>query len=186
MPPLAFHSMGNLMISIPVSATSHARLSNASRWLCILGYVVVAIFFAWSAISGHRQAEAILKDAVTVQAPVRLDNIEEHRRKGRVSLKYHFSYTFNVDGKDYRGEFSTAEDSATPYLEEGAEVTVAYARRDPGQFERLERLQGQQGLGAVLGRVAVALLMLAVLAFVVHLLLTRKLFVRQEPALPAA
>lgn len=186
MPPLAFHSTGNLMISIPVSASSHARLSNASRWLCTIGYVVIALFFAWSSISGHREAEAILKDAATVQAPVKLENIEEHRRKGRVSLKYHFSYTFNVDGKDYRGEFSTAEDSATPYFGEDAEVTVAYARNDPSHFDRLERLQNQQGLGSVLGRVAVALGMLAVLAFVVHLLLTRKLFVRQEPALPAA
>jgi len=33
--------------------------------------------------------------------------------------------------------------------------------------------------------VIVALGMLAILAFVVHLLVTRKLFVRQAPALPA-
>ncbi len=76
------------MISIPVSDTSHARLTQAARWLCIIGYVVLAIVFSGSALSGHRQAEAILKDAVSVQVPVQLDHIEENRRKGRVSHTY--------------------------------------------------------------------------------------------------
>lgn len=175
----------NQMISIPVSDTSHARLSRVSRWLCSIGYAFLAVFFAWSALSGHRQAEAILKDAVTVQAPVQVDHIEEKRRKGRVSYQYHFRYDFSVDGVEYTGHFSTSEDNATPYLGEAPQVDVAYARSNPAQFDRLDRLEGQKGLGSVLGRVIVALGMLAILVFVVHLLVTRKLFVRQGPALPA-
>jgi hypothetical protein len=174
------------MISIPVSDTSHARLSRASRWVCCIGYAVLAVIFAWSALSGHRQAEAILKDAVTVQAPVQVDHIEEKRRKGRVSYQYHFRYDFEVNGVAHKGEFSTSEDNATPYLGEEPYVAVAYSRADPSQFDRLERLESQKGLGAVLGRVVVALGMLAILVFVVHLLLTRKLFVRQTPAASAA
>lgn len=174
------------MISIPVSDTSHARLSRASRWLCSIGYAVLAIIFASSALSGHRQAEAILKDAVTVQAPVQVDHIEEKRRKGRVSYQYHFRYDFEVNGVTHKGEFATSEDNATPYLGDAPQVTVAYSRADPSRFERLDRLEGQKGLGAVLGRVVAALGMLAVLAFVLHLLLTRKLFVRQTAAVPAA
>lgn len=174
------------MISIPVSAASHSRFVRVSRWLCVIGYLVAAVIFVTSAISGHNQAQAILKDAVTVQAPVKLDNIEETRRKGRTSLKYHFSYTFEANGVPYKGEFMTAEDSADQYLEEDAQVQVAYARNNPANFERAERLQGMRGLGAVLGRLCVALGMLAILAFVVHLLLTRKLIVPREPALPAA
>ncbi|MDF2819276.1 MAG: hypothetical protein K0S73_3216 [Stenotrophomonas rhizophila] len=179
------HQGENQMISIPVSDTSHARLSRVSRWLCSIGYAFLAVFFAWSALSGHRQAEAILKDAVTVQAPVQVDHIEEKRRKGRVSYQYHFRYDFSVDGVEYTGHFSTSEDNATPYLGEAPQVDVAYARSNPAQFDRLDRLEGQKGLGSVLGRVIVALGMLAILAFVVHLLVTRKLFVRQAPALPA-
>lgn len=173
------------MISIPVSDTSHARITRVSRWLCVAAYVVAVVVFAASALSGHNRAQAILKDAVMVQAPVTLDNIEESRRKGRVSLKFHFSYAFEVDGKPYVGHFSTSEDNATPYLGD-AQVQVAYSRSNPANFERADRLQAMQGLGAVLGRLVVALGMMAVLAFVLHLLLTRKLFVRQEPALPAA
>lgn len=179
------HFWGNHMISIPVSDTSHARLSRASRWLCSIGYAVLAVFFAWSALSGHREAEAILKDAVTVQAPVQVDHIEEKRRKGRVSYQYHFRYDFEANGVTHTGHFATSEDNAAPYLEEEPQVTVAYSRTDPSRFERLDRLEGQKGLGPVLGRVVVALGMLAILAFVVHLLLTRKLFVRQAPAVAA-
>ncbi len=174
------------MISIPVSAASHTRFVRVSRWLCVVGYLIAAAVFVTSAISGHNQAQAILKDAVMVQAPVKLDNIEESRRKGRTTLKYHFSYTFEANGVPYKGEFMTAEDSADKYLEEDAQVQIAYARSNPANFERADRLQGMQGLGAVLGRLCVALGMLAILAFVVHLLLTRKLIVPREPALPAA
>jgi hypothetical protein len=102
-----------------------------------------------------------------------------------VSYQYHFRYDFSVDGVEYTGHFSTSEDNATPYLGETPQVDVAYARSNPAQFDRLDRLEGQKGLGSVLGRVIVALGMLAILAFVVHLLVTRKLFVRQAPALPA-
>jgi hypothetical protein len=173
------------MISIPVSDTSHHRLSRASRWVCSIGYACLAVFFAWSALSGHREAQAILKDAVTVQAPVQVDHIEEKRRKGRVSYQYHFRYDFAVDGVPYIGHFATSEDNAAPYLEDEPHVAVAYSRADPSRFERLDRLEGQKSLGSVMGRVLVALGMLAVLAFVVHLLVTRKLFVRQVPAVAA-
>lgn len=170
------------MISIPVSDTSHARLIRVSRWLCIAAYAVLAGVFALSAFSGYRQAQAILKDAVTVQAPVHLDRIEEkHGRKGRVSHEYQFRYEFSADGQTHTGHFATSEDNAAPYLEEGRMISVAYARGEPSRFERLERLEGQKGLGAVLGRLMVALALLAVLAFVVHLLITRKLFVVRAP-----
>lgn len=175
------------MISIPVSDRSHARIRRFSLWLCTLGYAALALGFAWAALSGHRNAEAILKDAVTVQAPVQLDRIDEHRRKGRVSHEYQFQYRFNVDGVAHTGTFATSEDSAAPYLEEGALVRVAYSRAQPARFDRLERLQSQQRLGAVLGRLSVGILLLGVLAFVVYLLLTRKLFVPRAPAaVPAA
>lgn len=171
------------MISIPVSDTSHARLVRVSRWLCIAAYVVLAGVFAVSAFSGYRQAQGILKDPVTVQAEVHLDGIEEKRgRKGRVSSEYRFRYAFTADGTPYTGHFETSEDNAAPYLEAGRQISVSYARANPARFERTERLEGQKGLSAVLGRLMVALAMLAVLAFVVHLLITRKLFVPRAPA----
>lgn len=172
------------MISIPVSDTAHSRLVRASRWLCAVAYVVIVAVFASSALGGHFRAQAILKDAVTVQAPVTLDSIDEKRRKGRVSHTYQFRYAFDVDGVPYTGHFATSEDNAAPYLGDAPQVTVAYARAEPARFERLDRLQAQQGLGSVLGRLVGALLMLAGLAFLVHLLVTRRLFVRH--ATPAA
>ncbi|WP_411850795.1 DUF3592 domain-containing protein [Stenotrophomonas sp. LGBM10] len=173
------------MIRIPVSDTAHARLVRASRWLCVAAYGVLVAVFATSALGGHLRAQAILKDAVTVEAPVTLDTIDEKRHKGRVSHTYQFRYVFDVDGVPHTGHFTTSEDNAAPYLGDAAQVTVAYARADPARFERLERLQAQQGLGAVLGRLVGALLMLAGLAFLVHLLVTRRLFVRQAAPVAA-
>lgn len=170
------------MISIPVSGTTHARLARASRWLCSLACVGVATVFVLSALSGHRQAQAILGDAVTVMAPVHLDRVEESRRKGRVSHEYQFSYDFTANGKRHRGQFATSEANATPYLGDQAQVEVAYARADPSRFERLDRLRSQKDLGPVLGRLMVGLLLLVVLAWVLHLLLTRRLFVRDAMA----
>lgn len=172
------------MIRIPVSDTAHAQLTRASRWLCAIAFVGIAAVFSISALGGYRQAQAILKDAVTVQVPVQLDNIEEqHGRRGRVTHDYHFRYRFEANGVAHDGRFTTSEANAAAYLGEQAQVTIAYARNDPSRFERVQRLQNQKGLGAVLGRLLVALALMALLMFVVHLLLTRKLFVRR--ALPA-
>lgn len=176
------------MISIPVSEKSHAVLRTLSKWLCLATFVVVAAFFGLSGFAGYRQANAILKDHSVVDAPVHLDDIEEKRgRKGRVSHIYHFGYAFEAGGNSYEGTFETSEDNATPYMEEGASVRVAYANAQPSRFERLETLERSKSLGAVLRRLAVALAMLGVLIFVAHLLITRRLFVAQAlPAPPAA
>ena len=170
------------MIRIPVSDATHIHLTRASRWLCSLAYVGVAAVFVLSALSGHRQAQAILGDAVTVMAPVQLDRIEESRHKGRVSHEYQFRYDFTANGQRHRGQFATSEANATPYLGDQPQVEVAYARADPSRFERLERLRSQKDLGPVLGRLTVGLLLLLVLAGVLHLLLTRRLFVRRAAA----
>lgn len=176
------------MISIPISETSHAIVRTLSKWLCVAAFIVVAGSFGLSGIAGYRQASAILKDYSVVEAPVHLDSIEEHSgRKGRVSHSYHFRYTFEAGGKEYAGTFETSEDNARPYVHYGSSVRVAYANADPARFERLQKLEGNSRLGPILQRLLVALILLGVLSFVVHLLITRRLFVAQPlPAAPAA
>lgn len=175
------------MISIPVSPASHQRLSTASKWLCAIGYVLLALLFSLSGLSSYRKANAILKDHAVVSAPVELESIEEKSgRKGRVSYEYHFNYAFEVDGVPYRDTFSTSESNASRYQDDGATVEIAYSRTDPSNFERLTLLENNKDLGAVVRRLLLAMAFAAVLAFFAHLLITRKLFVaRQEVPAPA-
>ncbi len=171
------------MISIPVSATSHQRLSIVSKWLCLAAYVVVVLVFSLSGLGNYRKANAILKDHAVVSAPVELDSIEENRgRKGRVSHEYHFSYAFEAGGTTHHGSFSTSESNASRYLDEGATVEIAYAKSEPARFERLSMLENNKSLSGVLTRLCISLLLMAVLAFIVHLLITRKLFVTKQEA----
>ena len=171
------------MISIPVSPASHRRLCTVSKWLCLTAYVLVVLVFSLSGLGNYRKANAILKDHAVVSAPVELDSIEEKRgRKGRVSNQYHFTYAFDANGVTHHGSFTTSEDNATPYLEDDATVEIAYSRSEPARFERLSLLENNKGLGSVLTRLCISLLLMAVLAFVAHLLITRKLFVAQQEA----
>lgn len=166
------------MISIPVSLSTHSRLTTASKWLCIAAFVIFGSLLGVTAFSGYRQANAILKDHTVVTVPVELEQIEEkHGRKGRVSYTYHFRYTFEANGTSQRGAFSTSEGNAAPYTADGATVKVAYANSNPARFERLDKLQSSRGLGAVLRRLLIGLVFASVLALVAHLLITRRLFV---------
>ena len=88
----------------------------------------------------------------------------------------------DANGVTHHGSFTTSEDNATPYLEDDATVEIAYSRSEPARFERLSLLENNKGLGSVLTRLCISLLLMAVLAFVAHLLITRKLFVAQQEA----
>lgn len=179
---LSNHSkQSHAMISIPVSPISHRRLSNASKWLCLVAYVVVVLVFSLSGLGNYRKANAILMDHAVVSAPVELDSIEEKRgRKGRVTNQYHFNYAFDANGVTHRGSFTTSEANADRYLEDGATVEIAYSRSEPTRFERLSLLENNKSLGGILTRLCISLLLMAVLAFIVHLIITRKLFVTQQ------
>lgn len=171
------------MISIPVSPASHRRLATASKWLCLAAYVVVVLVFSLSGLGNYRKANAILKDHAVVSAPVELDSIEEkHGRKGRVSNQYHFNYAFEANGVTHHGSFTTSEGNADRYLEDGATVEIAYSRSEPARFERLGLLENNKSLGGVLTRLCISLILMALLAFVAHLLITRKLFVAKPEA----
>ncbi|MGB3392027.1 MAG: DUF3592 domain-containing protein [Stenotrophomonas sp.] len=171
------------MISIPVPPSSHRRLATVSKWLCLAAYVVVVLVFSLSGLDNYRKSSAILKDHAVVSAPVELDSVEENRgRKGRVSHQYHFNYAFEAGGVTHHGSFTTSEGNASPYLDEGATVQIAYSRSEPARFERLSLLENNKSLGSVLTRLCIGLILMALLAFVVHLLITCKLFVARPEA----
>lgn len=170
------------MISIPVSSTTHTRLSRLSKWLCIAAFIVFGCVLGASGLSGWFQARAILQDHSVATAPVKLEDVEEKRgRKGRISHAYHFSYSFDAAGKPQVGRFSTSESNASPFMADGATVKVAYSNREPSRFERLDRLESRSGLGSVLKRWMIALVFSAILALVAHLIITRRLFVVHAP-----
>lgn len=174
------------MISIPLSDTSHQRLCTVSKWLCVAAYVALVLFFSLSGLGNYRQANAIFKDHSVISAPVELDHVEEKRgRKGRVSYQYHFTYAFEAGGSTHHGTFSTSEDNATRYLDaEEPTVQIAYSNAEPSRFERLSLLENNKSLGGVLVRLCVSLLLLALLAFIAHMIVTRKLFVVQQAPSP--
>lgn len=175
------------MLSFKIEPLAHARLSHWSGRLFLLAFVVCAAWLAYTALSNYRLAGQIMSDHSVVSAPVTVASItEESGRKGRTSLMYHFSYTFEVKGHLYQGSFSAIESNAGPYLGENVSVEVAYSNADPARFDRLERLQDQAAMGGLLGRLAFAVLGSALLALILHLLVVAKLFVPRVQIEPQA
>lgn len=172
------------MISIPVSNPAHTSITKVSKVLCFAAFLLGTAVLVSGAVAGYLRSNAILKDHSVVTAPVTLEEIEEKSgRKGRVSYTYHFSYSFEAAGQTHKGSFSTSESNSLPYMEDGATVQVAYANAEPSRFDRLDRLQGQSGLGGMITKLLVALPVSALLAFIVHLLIVGRLFVvKPEPA----
>ncbi|MDU9400749.1 DUF3592 domain-containing protein [Pseudomonas sp. zfem003] len=169
------------MISFKISPETHRGLSKVSMVLLSLAALIGAGYLIVTAILNYFDANAILKDHSEVMAPVNLETVtEEHHRRGRTSETYHFHYVFEVAGKAYDGIFETSASNATPYLKEGASVKVAYANAEPSRFGRLEVLQKQADLGSSITRALMAIPLAALIAFILHLMLTRRLFVPRE------
>ncbi|BCD88296.1 hypothetical protein PSm6_47030 [Pseudomonas solani] len=169
------------MISFKTSPETHRTLSKVSMILLSLAAVIGAGFLIVTAILNYFNANAILKDHSEVLAPVSLDSVtEEHHRRGRTSETYHFHYSFEVAGKPYDGTFETSASNAEPYLHEGASVKVGYANAEPSHFGRLDVLQSQADFGSSITRALTAVPLAALLAFILHLMLTRRLFVPRE------
>ncbi len=59
-------------------------------------------------------------------------------------------------------------------------MKVAYANAEPSRFGRLEVLRGQADFGSSITRALTAIPLAALIAFVLHLMLTRRLFVPRE------
>lgn len=176
------------MISFKLKPENHAVLSRWSKRFFLVVFVAGAVLLASKGIAGYRHANSILGDHTVVTAPVELVGVTEERgRKGRTKLMFNFAYGFEANGQSYRGEFTTSESNADPYLGDDVTVQVAYDNADPSRFDRLERLQGMAGLGSLVTRLLVAVLGAALLAGLMHLLLVAKLFVvRQPESEPAA
>ena len=169
------------MISFKTSPQTHRTLSKVSMILLSLAALLGAGFLILTAILNYFEANAILKDHSEVVAPVSRDAVtEEHHRRGRTSETYHFHYVFEVAGKAYDGTFETSASNAEPYLREGASVKVAYANAAPSRFGRLEVLQSQADFGSSITRALTAIPLAALIAFILHLMLTRRLFVPRE------
>jgi hypothetical protein len=170
------------MISFKLKPENHAALSRWSKRFFLVVFVAGAVLLASKGIAGYRHANSILGDHTVVTAPVELMEVTEERgRKGRTKLMFNFAYSFEANGQAYRGEFTTAESNADPYLGDDVTVQVAYDNADPSRFDRLERLQGMAGFGSLVTRLLVAVLGAALLAGLMHLLLVAKLFVVRQP-----
>lgn len=172
---------------IKVKPQTHATISRWSKRLFMLVFVAGAVMLGSMGIQGYRNANAILADHSTVTVPVELVEVTQERgRKGRTKEVYHFGYAFEAGGRQFQGAFTTSESNADPYLEDGAAIEVAYANADPARFDRLERLQGQSGLGGLAMRLLIAVAGAALIAFVLHLLVVAKLIVPRPTDAEAA
>lgn len=174
------------MLSFKISQETHRKVRLVSTIVCTTLTICFILLLLLSGIASHLRAKRILADHTVIEAPVHLDNVTEERgRRGRTKEMMHFTYRFEVKGQPYIGRFDVASGNADRYPE-GRLLKIAYSNSDPRSFDRLERLEGQIGLGGLIQRLSVGTLGGALLGFIVHLLATRKLFVPREEAAAAA
>lgn len=171
------------MLSFKISPAAHQKVSRVSRIICTLFAIGFVVVMCLTAIGDHLRAKRILADHSVVSAPLALDNVTEERgRRGRTKEMYHFTYQFQVKGQPYIGRFDVAGSNVDNYPE-GTVLQIAYSNADPAHFDRLERLQDLSKTSGMFTRLGVGVLGAALIAFIIHLLATRRLFVpREEPA----
>lgn len=117
------------------SLSPRARLLRALAllWWVVVFPVVLAVL-AYTAVTSHRKARALLDDHSIAEAVVSIDaDAEPSERLAR------FKYTFEVAGKRYDGTFSTLKSRAAD-IEPGSTVPIAYANSDPSRSQRPEVL----------------------------------------------
>jgi len=170
------------MLSFKISPAAHQKVSRVSSIICTLFAIGFVVVMCLTAIGDHLRAKRILADHSVVSAPLALDNVTEERgRRGRTKEMYHFTYQFEVKGQHYIGRFDVAGSNVDKYPE-GTVLQIAYSNTDPAHFDRLDRLQDLSETGGMFTRLGVGVLGAALLAFIIHLLATRRLFVpREEP-----
>ncbi len=165
------------MFSFEVQPETHKKVSKVSKSVAYLGFVAAVIFFVATAVTTYKEASEILADHTVVDAYLQLDDVTQERgRKGRTREIYHFSYEFDVNGKNYKKAFNVNESNADKYIDLDT-LKIAYSNKDPQLNGQLEMLERNNSISSMLKRLAIAIPFLALLSAAVFYLITAKLIV---------
>lgn len=171
------------MFSIRIQEASHQKLKKVSKYLFLTVFAVVSILAIVKTFSDYFEAKALLKDYSVVEAALTFEGVTEKRkRKGRIATTYHFNYEFEFDGQVYSHQFETSESNSDKYMDKDT-LTIAVDNNDHQHFDVLADVERHADLGDGAAHIAWSVLIFAVGAFLIHMLLTRRLFtVREETA----
>lgn len=173
------------MISFHIKSSTHSKLTTASKFLLMAGFVIATIVTVVGGFQDYFDAKALLSDYRTVEAAVNFDGItEERKKKGRIVKTFHFNYQFELDGQSYSREFTTSESNSEDYLNKET-MTIAVDNKDHSHFDRLDVVQRHANIGEEAKNVAIAIALIAFFAWIMHMLITRKLFLPREEATAA-
>lgn len=150
---------------VELSEHGHAAVTIVARHVFLLIFVMASVQTVQGALRDHRRARSILKDhgiaiAVPAKANTALDRlIPTARTDGDL-------YTFTVDATAYSASFATDDPT----------VQVAYAKAQPGRFDRLEVLESQGSTAYVVMGTLVAVPAFAMACWGLLAFLTRFVF----------
>lgn len=173
---------------VTLSPSTHTTLRRATGVLLGLAFLVVLGLVGTRDARQYREAQAILVDAVRVDAAVALLEVVESRgRRGRRRDEFHFGYRFEAGGITHEGRFETSSAGAEPYLKSGV-VAVLYSAAVPSRFARVSEVERVASVGAVLKKLALELLVAGGLLFIAYWAITARLFKQGEvpPAAPGS
>lgn len=158
---------------IRVTPEKHQTVKTISAIAMALVFVGTALFFTYMASRAYLKASSIMDNPETVQADLNLNEMSLEEKDGRVYRTYHFTYAFEQGNDEYTGKFDVAGSNSKPYLE-AETVPVVYKVSEPSLHERKKIVEANKDLTSILVRLALAIPVLALLAAILHFLVTRR------------
>ena len=120
--------LGDLLERVPqveLSEDGYSAVGVVARHVCLLVFIMASVHTVQGVLRDYRHARAILKDhGIAIAVPAKADTALDRLLPTDL-------YTFSVDGIPYSASFDTDEST----------VEVAYAKAQPGRFDRLEVLE---------------------------------------------
>jgi hypothetical protein len=136
---------------VELSEDGHAAVTIVARHAFLLIFIMASVHTVQSVLREYRHARAILNDhGVAIAVPAKADTVLD--RLLPMARKDRDVYTFTVDGTAYSASFSTDDPT----------VQVAYAKAQPGRFDRLEVLEYEGSAVHIVMGIAVAVPVFAI------------------------
>jgi len=150
---------------VELSEDGHAAVTIVARHLFLLIFFMGSVHTVQGVLRDYRHARSILRNhGVAIAAPAKADTALD--RLLPTARKDRDLYTFTVDGTSYSASFAT--DDTT--------VQVAYAKAQPGRFDRLDVLEYKGSTAYVIIGTLVAVPALAMICWASLAFLTRFFF----------
>ncbi len=156
---------------IAIDAKKHKLISKYIKYFCIIAVIALMIIAFYNNTANYFATKSFLSASAQTNGEIHFEKItEEYHRKLGVRETYHFSYTYQVDGKEYTGKFIAKEDEGKE-VQSKKSLVVAYDKEAPEISQPLYKAEKNVDFLTIIGRLIMGLLAIPLIGFFMYFLI---------------